>query len=65
MLLVNKATTPENTVYFISALINGILNQKDGVDYSDLYDAACKQINKAKINTTVFYDGTRLFVSTK
>lgn len=30
MLLINKATSPDNTVYFISATINGILNQKDG-----------------------------------
>lgn len=54
MLLVDKATTPENTVYFISALLNGLLSQKDSLDYSTLYKITCKQMGKDKINTTVF-----------
>lgn len=54
MLLVDKATTPENTVYFISALLNGLLSQKDGLDYSTLYKITCKKMGKDKINTTVF-----------
>lgn len=44
MLLINKATSPDNTVYFISATINGILNQKDGYDYSQLYKILCNKL---------------------
>lgn len=43
MLLVNKATTPENTVYYIAALINGILlNNDKGIDFSGLYKCIVK-----------------------
>lgn len=54
MLLINKATSPDNTVYFISATINGILNQKDGYDYSQLYKILCNKLYKKNINFFVF-----------
>lgn len=54
MLLVNKATKPEKTIYFVAALLNGILKQKDGLDYSGLYDVAVEKLTNSKINPTVF-----------
>lgn len=54
VILVNKATTPDNTVYFIAAALNGILNQRDCLNYTDLYDTACSVLHKSRINTTVF-----------
>ena len=54
MILVNKMTSPENTVYFIAAVLNGILNECGNLDYSELYKALLKKIHKTKFNTNTF-----------
>ena len=51
MILVNNMTSPENTVYFIAAVLNSILNK---LDYSELYMALLKKIHKTKFNTDTF-----------
>ncbi|MCL9638866.1 hypothetical protein EFL99_05610 [Lactococcus lactis] len=37
MLLLDKNTLPENTVYYLSGIIHGLLHKKDGIDSSELY----------------------------
>lgn len=54
MILVNKATTPENTVYFIAAALNGVLQREDGLYYSELYNIILRKIHKSKINLNTY-----------
>jgi len=54
MILVNNMTSPENTVYFIAAVFNRILNECNKLDYSELYMALLKKIHKTKFNTDTF-----------
>ena len=51
MLLLDRNTTPENTVYYISGLVDGVINQHSGIDITDLY---YKLIEKMESN--VNYD---------
>ena len=53
MLLLNKATSPENTVYFISATIFGFL-KNNSLSYSELYEEICTNVFKKKINFTTY-----------
>lgn len=54
MLLVNKATQPDNTVYFIAAVLNGILIKNGGLDYAQLYKLALNRMNKSKIEMSTY-----------
>ncbi|WP_270219107.1 ABC-three component system middle component 6 [Lactococcus garvieae] len=49
MLLLDKNTLPENTVYYLSGIISGLLRKKDGIDSSELYYMLMKTA-KEKIN---------------
>lgn len=53
MLLLNKATSPENTVYFISATIFGFL-KNNSLSYFELYEEICTNVFKKKINFTTY-----------
>ena len=49
MLLLDKNTRPENTVYYLSGVIHGILYKKGGISSSDLYNLLIKT-TKNKVN---------------
>jgi hypothetical protein len=40
MLLLDKNKEPVNTVYYLAALIDGLLRSKEGLDYSELLKVA-------------------------
>ncbi|WP_222845228.1 ABC-three component system middle component 6 [Lactiplantibacillus plantarum] len=56
MLLVNKATRPENTIYHIAALINDVINNScEGIDFSSLYKVIINKFyDKQQLNSTSY-----------
>lgn len=54
MLLINKSTTPENTIYHIAAVSQEILIKKGELTYSNLYNSLTEEYYKRKINFSSF-----------
>ena len=44
MLLLDKNTTPENTVYYLSGIVDGLVKQHNGIDIIGLYQKLQKEI---------------------
>lgn len=44
MLLLDKNTTPENTIYYLSGVVDGLIKQQNGVDVIGLYQKLLKEI---------------------
>lgn len=54
MILINKATSPDNTIYFIAAIINSILKSQNRLDFSHLYEKNLVIMHKTKVNMSSF-----------
>ncbi|AKP64493.1 ABC-three component system middle component 6 [Levilactobacillus koreensis] len=54
MLLVDRNKEPINTVFYLSALIQGVLQDNKGMDYASLLTLLSKDILKKNVNIEVY-----------
>lgn len=46
MILLDKNTTPDNTIYYLSGIVHGIIKRYTQLEYLKLYDILCKRQNR-------------------
>ncbi|VDG22712.1 ABC-three component system middle component 6 [Lactiplantibacillus mudanjiangensis] len=54
MILLDKNKEAQNTVLYVAATIQGILEQKNGMDYSELLDELSTNIFRKPLNINFF-----------
>lgn len=54
MILLDRNNEPENTIYYISALLYGLINNNPKIDYSRLYKKLLAERKNRKININFF-----------
>lgn len=54
MILLDRNNEPENTIYYISALLYGLINNNPEIDYSNLFKKLLAERNNKKINISFY-----------
>lgn len=53
MILLDKNSSPQNTVFYLSSIIYGVMIDKNGIDSIQLYNEINQKLNE-KVNFTTF-----------